>query len=136
MTVFRMPSAQRASLAADIIAALNGGTIEVYDGALPDVPDDPVVDQTLLGTLALADPCGTYADGAITFNAITEESSAVASGTARFALLKDAGGEVRFDCDIGLATAENTTIGMNTTTIAALGPIRITSFAINIGDGA
>ena len=115
---------------------LNGGdspsVIDIYTGTKPAGPDTLISTQTLLGTLTCSDPAGSVAAGALTFGAITQDSSADATGTATWARLSSVNASVKtpvVDIDIS-ATGGGGFLQLNTTSIVALGPIIITSFIV------
>ncbi|HUW17466.1 MAG TPA: hypothetical protein VMW94_10340 [Actinomycetes bacterium] len=105
-------AADTASAIADAVATLcNGGTVKIYDGAQPADPDTAVTTQTLLATCTFGTPAFAAAvDGVATANAITQDASADASGTAAwFRILSSAaaavldgtvGVGVGFDCNV------------------------------------
>lgn len=98
----------------------NGGTI--VDGGVTwqDMGETP----THLGTLTLSKPCGTVTNGVLTFDAIAEEESAQANGTASWARFSDGDGNAVLDASVGL-TSSGADFIINTTTIITGGPIRI-----------
>jgi len=111
------------------------GTIKFYTAAQPASADTAIGAQVLLGTLTFADPSGpAAAAGTTNYSAITEDSSADATGTAAWARIADSAGNTIFDCDV-TATGGGGTIEINTTSIVAGGPIRITSFSSTMPAG-
>lgn len=83
---------------------------------------------TLLGTLTLSDPCGTVSGDILTFAAITQDSSADASGTAAAARIKDSTGTVVIDgLTVGTSAAD---IIFSSVAITAGQPVPITSAQI------
>ena len=137
MTNMRLNTANlRNPLADAVIAAIDAGagpgTLKFYDGSQPANADTAITTQNLLGTLTFSDPCGTKSNGVITFDVITEDASADASGTATWARIQDSAGNIIFDCDVGLAAAS---IIMNDVDIVAGGPIQLASFAITVPAG-
>ena len=70
------------ALKARIDAGGAAGSIKIYTGTKPAGPGTAITNQVLLGTLALSYPCGAVADGALTFDPITQDSQADATGTA------------------------------------------------------
>lgn len=108
------------------------GVIKCYAGSMPATPDDAITSQTLLGTLTLSDPCGSVSGKTLTFSAITQDSSADASGTIDFCRIEDSAGNAVVDGD----ASNNNGTGMfkfNTTTVVSGGPIAMTSGAITVG---
>lgn len=110
---------------------VSAGTIKIYDGTQPANADTAITTQTLLATLTFSDPSkSTVASRVLTFDAITDESSATA-GTASWARIADSSGNTQFDCDV-TATGGGGTIELNTTTIASGSTVSITSFTITL----
>lgn len=94
-------------------ALLNGGTIEVRDGAQPATPAT-AASGTLLATLTFGSPAfGASAssgnNAVATANAITDDSDADATGTAGWFRCKTAGGVAVFDGAVGTDATFNTT---------------------------
>lgn len=114
-----------------IDAGAGAGTIKIYNGTQPTAPADAVTTQTLLGTLTFSDPCGTSASGTLTMSAITQDSSADATGTATWARIADSTGATVCDVDV-TATGGGGTLQFNTTNFVITGPILISSFAVSV----
>ena len=81
-----------ATLCSDFATALNtrlnnGGaaTVEIYTGTKPADPSAAITSQVLLGTCTCSATAGTFSGRRFTFNAITQDSAADASGTATWA---------------------------------------------------
>lgn len=122
-----------AALIADLDSHASPAYIEVYDGTQPATPATDVTTQVKLGTATMsADPSATNSNGLITFNAISQDDSADASGTATWLRIKKGDGSTWADADVG-NLASSATAKMNTTTIVAGGPIRVNAFTIQIG---
>jgi len=122
-----------AALIADLDSDTDPGYIELYTGTQPAGPGTAVTDQTLLGTAVLsADPSATNSGGLITFNAITQDDAADASGTATWMRLYRGDDTAFADMDVG-DLASSATAKMNTVTVVAGGPIKINAFTIQIG---
>jgi hypothetical protein len=130
---FTLSTTIRGIMAAQILNAIDddtgGGYLEIYTGTMP-ADLGAVTDQTLLGTLTFSDPCGTVSGDTLTFDSITADSAADASGTAAWCRLYAASGAVVGDGDVGTS---GKFLNMNTTTIVAGGPIEITSMTIAVG---
>jgi len=110
------------------------GTIKIYDGSQPADADTALSGQTLLAELTFADPSAPAAvNGLLTFNAIVEDSSADATGTATWARIEDSNSNTIFDCDVGTSGA---TINLNSVAIVISGPVSITSFTVTVPAGA
>ena len=135
MAVVRFASSIKNNVLTPIQTALDagatGGTVKIYTGTIPTTPDTAVTTQTLLGELTLSKPCGTITNGVLTFGAVTQDSSANATGTATWARLSDGNGAAVMDIDIS-ATGGSGAMQMNTTSIVATGPIIITAFSISV----
>ena len=110
------------------------GIIEIYANTRPTNADTAVGSQTLLGTLTFSDPCGTVSGNTLTMSAITQDSSADASGTATWARISSVNATVKttvMDIDI-TSTGGGGTMQMNTTNIVADGPILVKTFTITV----
>jgi hypothetical protein len=135
MAILKLSTTARNALANAIKTAIDAGaaagTIKIYDGAQPSTPQDaPTGSNHLLATLAFGDPSfGAASVGVITANAITQDSSADATGTAAWARIADSDGNAIMDVDVGTSGA---TINLNTTSIVAGGPVSITSATITM----
>lgn len=136
MPIARLSTAAAAALATALAAALDAGSgpalIQVYAGTLPASADTAITDQTLLGTLTCADPCGSVSAGTLTLGPIAQDAAADASGTASFARLSDSAGQAVMDIDI-TATTGTGALKLNTVTLVAGGPIAIDSFVVVVG---
>lgn len=114
-----------------IDAGSGAGTIKIYTGTQPTSPADAITTQTLLGTLTFSDPCGTSASGTLTMSAITQDSSADATGTATWARIADSTGSTVCDVDV-TATGGGGTLQFNMTSFVIGGPILISAFTITV----
>lgn len=116
--------------AADASAALlNTGYIRIYSGTRPANPQTALSGNTLLAELRFgATAFSAASNGVATANAITQDSSADASGTATFArILKSDGTSVWGDCDVGTSGSD---INLNSVSIVAGGTVSITSMTL------
>lgn len=120
------------TLANSIISALNGGTVKFYTGTQPTDPSVAVTNQVLLGTLTLGAPCGSAADGLITFAAIGADSAADAGGTATWTRWSSSSDDARIDMAVG-NSASNKPVKLNTTAIVEGGAIQIISATLKVG---
>lgn len=115
-----------------IDAGSGAGTIKIYTSPMPTLPSDAITTQTLLGTLTFSDPSGaTPSGGVFTASAITQDSSADATGTAAWARIADSAGVVVMDMDVTV-TGGGGAMQMNTTSIVVGGPILITAMTVTI----
>lgn len=134
MANVRILTTVRNSMLDAINAAINAGagagTIKIYSGTQPANANTALSGNTLLATLTFTDPAAPAASGGVlTFDPITQDASADATGTATFARIQDSNANVVFDCDVGTSGA---TLIINTTSIVAGGPVSITSFTLTI----
>lgn len=120
------------AIKAAIDAGSGPGTVELYNGTMPATPATAVTTQTKLGTLTFSDPCGSVSGNLLTMSAITQDSSADATGTASWARIKDSDGVVVEDIDV-TSSGGGGVLQMNTTNIVIGGPILITAFEHYIG---
>jgi hypothetical protein len=110
-------------------AAPSAGTT----GIRPAVAGDPATNSSLFGTLLFANPCGTVSNGVLTLTPPSEEQSADFSGTAKWARVTDSAGTFVMDVDVTMAGQGGQFI-LNTTAIAAGGPIRCDTATITEGN--
>jgi hypothetical protein len=103
----------------DAIDAGSGpGTLEIGTAGM----------ASTLAVLTLSDPCGTVSGDILTFSAITQDSSADASGTAAAARIKDSTGAVVISgLTVGSSAAD---IIVSSTAITAGQVVPLTSAAI------
>jgi hypothetical protein len=107
-------------------------TIAIYSGTQPADGDAALSGNTLLATLTMSDPAAPAASaGVLTFSTITEDTGADATGTATWARVRSSDGAQGFDCDV-TATGGGGVIELNTVSIVAGGPVRITAFTFSI----
>lgn len=133
---FKMTVAAATAVATALLAEIDDGPdpaeILFYTGVAPATVETAISTQTLLGTLECSDPVGSVSGRVLTFDVITQDSSADASGTAAWARILDGNGTAIIDVDVtnGAGTGA---IKLNTVTIVAGGPIQLTSFTITVG---
>lgn len=109
----------------DSIDSGGAGTIAIYNGTIPTDADTAVGGQTLLATLTFnATAFGAAANGVATANAIVDDSSADATGTATWARWRSGGGTTILDCTVGTSGED---INFNTNSFVAGAVISITS---------
>ena len=114
-----------------IDSGAGAGTIKIYDSTQPTNADTAIGAQVLLATLTYSDPSKSTGTGrTLTFNSITDDTSAVA-GTAAWARIANSTGTTQFDCDV-TATGGGGTIELNTVTIGTGVTVSITSFTMTI----
>lgn len=104
------------------------GLLRIYDGSQPANVAAALAGQTLLAELALsATAFGAAAAGVLTANAISDDASANATGTASWGTLVTSGGVRRVDFSVGAAGAD---LNLNSTSITAGGTVSVSSFTI------
>lgn len=109
------------------------GTIKIYTTAQPADPDVALGAQTLLATLTYSDPAfGASSVGVATASAITDDSSADATGTAAWFRADDSNGTAVFDGSVGTSSAD---LVFNTVSFTAGDAVSITSFTVTVPDG-
>lgn len=111
----------------------SAGTIKLYTATQPASANTAISSQTLLATLTFSDPAfGAAAAGVITASAITQDSSADATGTVTWARIADSDGNTVFDCDVATSSA---TITIDNSSIVTGAPVSITAFTITMPSG-
>lgn len=135
MTILRLVVALQTECLTPIKTAIDAGSgagiLELYNGTIPGTADTAVTTQTKLGTLTFSDPCGAVAAGVFTASAITQDSSADASGTVSWGRIKDSTGATVCDIDV-TSTGGGGLLQLNTVNVVAGGPIIVTAFTLNV----
>lgn len=108
------------------------GLVNIYSGAQPAGPGTAISNQTLLAVCTLSATAGTVSSGVLTFNTITADSSANASGIAAWFRITTSGGTAIYDGSIGTSNAD---MIVNTTTVTAGGPFSISAGSITLPGG-
>lgn len=138
MAIIKLTAAVRNAMGDAILAALNAGSgpalLKVYSGTQPAGPATAITDQVLLGTLTCSDPAGSTSGGILTFDTITQDSAADATGTASWVRLCDSSGAGVMDGDVTV-TAGAGFYRLNTLSIVAGGPIQATSGTLTMPGG-
>lgn len=115
-------------------ALMNTGYLRIYSGTQPTNANTAIGAQVLLAELrfnATAAPAAS--NGVLTFNAITQDSSADATGTAAwFRALKSDGTSVCFDGSVGTSGCD---LNIATTAIVAGASVGVTSFVYTVNKG-
>jgi hypothetical protein len=116
----------------DEITGLAGGSalLRIYDGSRPATGGTAT---TLLAELTCnATFAAAASGGVLTLNAITDDSSANATGTATwFRIVASNGTTHVLDGDVGTSGSD---LNLNSTSIVAGGTVEVTSFAITAGN--
>jgi hypothetical protein len=120
---------------ADAMSVLaDNGYIRIYDGTQAANADTALGAQVLLAELRFnADAAPSAVDGVLTFNAITQDSSANNTGTASwFRALRSDGSTVLFDGTVGTSGSD---MNIATTSIVAGSIVGVTSFVYTVSKG-
>ena len=135
MAILRLTVALQTSCITPIMTAIDAGAgaglIDIYNGTIPATAATAVTTQTKLGTLTFTDPCGSVTSGVFTASAITQDSSADATGTASWARIKDSTGATVCDIDI-TSTGGGGLLQLNTVNIIAAKPIIVTDLTLSV----
>jgi len=119
------------SITSLIDAGAGAGLLEIYDGAQPAKGG---AITTLLAQLVFsATSFAAAASGVSTANAITDDSSANATGTATWFRVTDSTGAFVMDGTIGL-TGSGKDLELSNTSVVATVPVAVTSFVITGGN--
>lgn len=120
-----------AAAAADL---LDNGYLRIYDGAQPATADTAISTQTLLAELRFANPSdASVSAGVLTFDTITADSDANATGTAAwFRALSSDGTSVVMDGSVDTASADCV---IATTSIVQHAAVSVTSMTLTISKG-
>lgn len=109
----------------------SAGRLKIYDGTVPADADTALSGNTLLATLIFSDPAfGAAADAnpgaTATANAITNDSSADATGTATFFRVTDSDDAVLWQGTV-TGTGGGGDLELTTDSIVATQPVSVTS---------
>jgi hypothetical protein len=120
---------------ADALARLlDNGYLRLYSGSQPTNADTALGAQVLLAELRFnATSAPAASAGVLTFNALTSDTSADATGTAAFyRALKSDGSTVVMDGSVGTSSAD---LVLNSTAIQSGAQVDVTSFAVTVSKG-
>lgn len=123
-------TALRNARADEITAAIgSSGLCRIYSGTRPASGGTAT---TLLAELPLSATAAAGASsGVLTFNAITQDSSANATGTATWFRMVTSGGTFVIDGDVGTSGSD---LNLTTTSIVATQPVSVTSCVLTEGN--
>ena len=122
------------------------GAIHFYSLPLPATTGAAITTQTVLATCALSKPSGAVANAALTFNTISNDLAAAATGAIAFGRLVDGAGNFIADGDAGVsdghggymingvASSVRPAFLFNTVNTVAGGTVQITNIVINEGN--
>lgn len=110
-------NARADQITTDIDSGAGAGTLRIYDGTPPASANAALSGNTLLAQLTLSDPCAAAAaSGVLTFNAITDDTSADNTGTATFFRLLDSDTNVAVQGTVGQGSGD---LSLDSTSITA-----------------
>lgn len=105
------------------------GLLRIYDGSRPATGGTAT---TLLAQLTCNATFAPAASGGVlTLNAITQDSSADATGTATWFRITTSGGTAQIDGSVGTSGSD---LNLTTTSIVATQPVSVTSFVLTEGN--
>ena len=112
----------------------NGALLRIYDGTRATDADTAIGAQVLLAELTCASPFAPGASsGVLTASAITQDSSANATGTATWFRLVDSAGTTTVMDGSVTVTGGGGDLQLVTTSIVSTQPVQITSFVLTEG---
>lgn len=126
-----LATALRTTRATAILNAIDAGTaglLRIYDGVRPATGGSVT---NLLAELTLSDPCGTVLNGVLTFSAITQDSSANATGTATWFRIVTSAAAFVLDGSVGTSGAD---LNLTTTSVTTGQPVQVTSLVFTEGN--
>lgn len=113
----------------DLDAGTGAGKLRIYDGTRPATGGAAT---TLLAELTFSDPSFPAASsGSMTANAITDDSSANATGTATWFRLVDSDNNFVMDGDVGTSGSD---LNLSSTSIASGATVSVSSFVLTAGN--
>lgn len=108
------------------------GTIVLYSGSVPANANTALSGNTVLAVLTCSDPsAASAASKTLTLNAITQDSSADATGDATFFRVVDSDGNVVLQGSVS-AVGGGGDLQMNTSAVVSGGPVQITSCSFTL----
>lgn len=119
-----------ASAAADAVvdlcdAGAGAASLRIYDGTPPATADTALSGNTLLAQLAMSDPAfGAASNGVATASAISDDTSANATGTASFFRILDSNAVVIIQGTVGTSGCD---LNLNTVSIVSGATVSVTS---------
>jgi len=129
MAIAYVSSLRNTRMDAITTAIGTSGLLRIYDGTRPATGGTAT---TLLAQLALSATAAAAASGGVlTFNAITQDSSADATGTATWFRVTTSGGTAVFDGSCGTSGSD---LNLTTTSIVATQPVSCSSFVLTEGN--
>jgi hypothetical protein len=109
----------------------NNGYLRIYSGTRPATPATAITTQVLLAELRFANPAAaSVTNGVITFDTISPDTSANATGTASWARCLKSDGTTAV-CDMNVGTSDANII-VTTTAISAGVQVSVTSATVTV----
>lgn len=129
MAIAYSTTVRNARMDAITTAIGTSGLVRIYDGTRPASGGTAT---TKLAELALtATAAAAASSGVLTLNAITQDSSADATGTATWFRVTTSGGTFVMDGNCGTSGSD---LNLTTTSIVITQPVSITSFVLTEGN--
>ena len=127
--VTALRNARLDAITTKIDAGAGAGLLRIYDGTRPATGGAAT---TLLAELTFSDPSSAAAaSGVLTASAITQDSSANATGTASWFRVVDSTAAFVMDGNVGTSGSD---LNLTTTSITATQPVSVTSFVLTEGN--
>lgn len=124
-------NATRTLMAQGVDQEFDNGYIRIYTATRPATPSTAITTQTLLAELRFANPAAaSVTNGVITFDSISPDTSANATGTAAWARCLKSDGTTAI-CDLNVGTSDANII-VSTTAISAGVQVSITSATVTV----
>jgi hypothetical protein len=112
---------------------LNSGFLDIYDGTQPVTADTAIGAQVKLARLTFGNPAfGAGVAGVATANAITQDSSADATGTATWFRALKSDGTAVLDGSVGTSGAN---LNLNSVAISSGAAVSVTSMTLTESKG-
>ncbi len=122
-------NAQLDEITTAIDAGAGAGLLRIYDGTRPATGGTAT---TLLAELTLSDPSSAAASGGVlTFNSITSDTSANATGTATWFRIVDSNATFVMDGDVGTSGSD---INFDSVSFVTGGTVAVSSLTITAGN--
>lgn len=118
---------RRNAMIDNFCTAANGGFLDIYSGTQPTDADTALAGNTLLASLPLnATAAAAASAGSATFNSITSDTSADATGTATFFRMFASNHTTALQD--GTVSTSGAQLNLNTVSIVAGATVAVTSF--------
>ena len=146
----KLSSTVRNARASAILTAIDAqtdtGAVHFYSMPFTATTGAAITSQTLLATCALSKPSGSVANGALTFNAISNDLAVAATGAILFGRIVDGAGNFVADGDVGIsdgsggyiingiASSVRPMFLINTVNVIAGGSLQVTDIVLTEGN--